>query len=135
MRRLIILTSVVVLAGSIAPALGQGKGKGKGHQAPSVGFTLGMVTDNNSDGLPNWGDQVTFAVSSTESDNPHVQLICSQNGEVVYGASWPITPVLTLRSQVWQGGAADCTATAYYITDGTKKVPIGSLTFSVSAGQ
>jgi hypothetical protein len=133
MRRLAVAAVAVVLAASFGSlALAQGKGKGKGNNpTASVAFTLGMVTDNNSDGLPNWGDQVTFNVSTPDTNDPHVQLICSQNGEVVYGASWPITPVLTLRSDVWQGGAADCTATAYYITDGTKKVPIGSLNFPV----
>lgn len=132
MRRLAVAALGVLLAASFgSSALAQGKGKGKGNAAASVTFTVVMVTDNNSDGLPNWGDQVTFNVSTPDTSDPRVQLVCSQNGEVVYGATWPLTPVLTLRSDVWQAGGADCTATAYYITDGTKKVAIGSLNFPV----
>jgi len=132
MRKLIVLAAATVLVGSFSiSALAQGKRKGNNYQA-AVGFALALEADANLNGLPNWGDQVSFSVSSTETNDAHVQLICSQNGEVVYGATWPMTPVLTLRSQLWQSGAADCTATAYYIASGTKKVTIGSMNFTVN---
>ena len=46
-----------------------------------------MVTDVNGNGSPNWGDTVTFDVSTTATTEPYVDLVCSQNGVVVYGAT------------------------------------------------
>lgn len=133
MRKLMILTSVVVLAASMAPsAQGQGNGKGKGKgNAQSEGSSLSLVMyyDQNANGAPNWGDLVTFAVSTTETTDPKVEVICFQNGDVVFGAVWPTTPVLTLSSQSWRGGAAECKATAYYFS-GNKNSTIASLNFT-----
>lgn len=132
--RKMILTSVVVLGASLvlsAQGQGNGKGKGKGNaQSDSSSFSLVMVSDYNANDAPNWGDQVSFQVSTTETTEPQVQMTCYQDGDVVYGALWPITPVLTLSSRAWQGGAANCTAKLYYIS-GIKTVDIGSIQFNV----
>jgi hypothetical protein len=136
MQRLVTLASVVVLAASLAPSAlaqqGNGKGKGKGSGENSSGaFTLAMVTDYNANNLPNWGDQVTFQISTTETTEPRVQVMCFQNGDVVYGALWqPSVSVLTLSSRAWVGGAADCSATLYYIRD-NKIVNLESMHFTV----
>ena len=132
MRRFLILAAIVVMAWSAAPsALGQqGKGKKPGNQSSASTLNWVMYTDQNNNGYPNWGDAITFQVSTTETSNPQVQLTCYQNGDVVYGAVWPITPVLTLSSRAWTGGAADCTATAYYF-NGSKNTTIASLNFTV----
>src|SRR6266566_4110197 len=66
-------------------------------------LTLAMVTDVNADGLPNWGDQVKFDVSTTATTTPHVSLQCSQSGVLVYttetgyyaGYPWPWTQIMT----------------------------------------
>jgi hypothetical protein len=130
MRRLTIVASVMVLAASIAPlALGQqGNGKSKGNNPgrDSFGLTLVMQNDVNGNGVPNWGDSVTFNVSTTESWN-QVNLTCSQDGVVVYGAVWPNTPTVTLSSTMWHAGAADCTAVV--IAFDSKKV-LASLSFT-----
>lgn len=147
MHRLIILASVVMLAASsvncanspersnanilgpsasdggsatVMPAGKGGGGKpgGGGTTAGGGSLTLSMVTDNNQNGLPNFGDTVTFIVKTTVSQ-PTVTLLCSQNGVGVYGATggfydsypWPWTKNMTLSSSSWSGGAADCTAT------------------------
>jgi hypothetical protein len=39
------------------------------------------------DASPNWGEDVTFKVSTTATTEPHVDLSCSQNGVNVYGAT------------------------------------------------
>jgi hypothetical protein len=133
MRRLALLASVVVLAGSFVVSVqGQGKGKGRGGANADAGastVSVVMYLDNNGNGVPNWNDKITFDVSTTETTQPHVQLVCFQNGDVVYGADWPVTPVLTLSSRAWQGGAAECTATAYYFS-GSKNVTIASNNFT-----
>jgi len=85
-------------------------GAGKGKKDPTTSsLTLVMVSDINSDGLPNWGDSVTFDISTTETWN-QVNVTCYQNGVGVFGAVLPWTPVVTLSSTAWQSGEADCTA-------------------------
>ena len=99
-----------------------------------------MVTDNNGNGLPDWGDTVTFNVSTTATATPNVSLTCSQNGTVVYGAvsgffasyPWPWTQNMTLSSPSWTGGAASCVAKLYYST-GTKTVYLASSSFTAGA--
>lgn len=134
MRKLAMLASVMVLAASFnVPLQGQGKGKGKGGSSPEAGgsmVTVVLYADMNSNGVANWGDKITFDVVTSETTQPHVQVVCFQNGDVVFGADWPSTPVLTLSSRAWTGGAADCTATAYYFS-GSKNVTVASNNFRV----
>ena len=78
-----------------------------------------------------------FSVPSTMTA-PNVELVCSQNGTVVYAAlsGWYETATSTrnmsLSSQMWTGGAADCTATLYYIS-GLRTVTVGTLSFTTAA--
>jgi hypothetical protein len=131
MKRLVILAAVVVLAAGAAPSAQQGKGKGKG-QASAQEYTLkwAMVTDYNNNATPDWSEQIRFDVWTAEDIEPHVQVVCFQDGDVVYGALWPITPVLTLSSRAWQSGPATCTARLYYI-EGVKTHDVGSIQFNV----
>ena len=120
------------------PVAAQGKG---GHKDPAGGssssLTLVTSTDINGNGLPDWGDTVTFKVSTTETTEPHVDLTCSQQGVVVYFATtgyfdgylWPWTQFMTLSSTAWQGGAADCTAELYYFS-GRRSPVIASISFT-----
>ncbi len=98
-----------------------------------------MVNDANGNGLPNWGDTVTFSISTTATTSPYVNLSCHQNGVLVASADsgffsgypWA-TQNMTLKSTLWAGGAADCTATLYY--NGSKsKVTLATLPFHVDA--
>src|SRR5207249_591817 len=99
-----------------------GKGGGGTTGTTNSSLTLVMVTDNNGNSAPNWGDTVTFSVSTTATTEPHVQLACSQGGATVYSAEagfydgylWPWNRNMTLSSYLWTGGAADCTAVLYY---------------------
>ena len=76
-----------------------------------------MALLNSSDGLPHYGQQVTFNVSTTATDSPYVNLKCYQNG-VFVGEAWRGFFPASLTGQtftlggstLWQGGAADCTA-------------------------
>lgn len=141
MRKAILLMVIVLALAMTAPAFagGQGNGKGGGKKSNSS-ISLVVVTDANGDGQPNWGDQVTFEVSTTATSQPHVNLTCSQNGVVVYGAvtgyydgyPWPWTQVMTLSSTMWSGGAADCSAQLSYHKR-TRIVNLASISFTVGA--
>ncbi len=91
-----------------------GGGPSKGSTSTITGPV--MVTDTNSDGLPNHGDVITFNESTTATDQPFVNLQCSQNGVLVtdgwngfFDGSLNTTRNFGLNSGAWQSGAADCT--------------------------
>src|SRR5437879_195804 len=54
-------------------------GGGKGH-VQSTNSSLSLVLLNSTDGVPHWGQQVTFAVSTTATTEPNVSLMCYQHG-------------------------------------------------------
>ena len=118
----ITLAMATILATVATGAAVAAKGGGKGHQGGGTTsggggtITLVMAKDANGDGLPNWGDWVTFNISTTATDQPWVNLRCFQNGALV-AQGWDgfFDGSLTgrtfgLYSGVWKGGAADCTA-------------------------
>ncbi len=118
------IVGIVTLASSLAAPGGKGGGGGKGgHTSGKGSISLVMVTDVNSDGLPNYGDVVTFNVSTTSTTQPYVRLDCYENDVWVLsttagffdGYPWPWTRNFTLDwSQYHTSGAAsDCTATLY----------------------
>jgi hypothetical protein len=129
----LLVLSLAVLALALVPATGLaakggggggshgggGGGKPGGGGSTSSSLTVVMVTDKNGNGSPNWGDTITFNVSTTATAYPYVQVLCSQGGTVVYSANagfydgylWPGARNMPLSSPSWMGGAASCTAT------------------------
>jgi hypothetical protein len=97
-----------------------------------------LYTDVGGDGQVNWGDTVTFEVSTTATTAPDVELICRQNGVVVYGATagfypsyaWPWARYMTLSSTAWKSGAASCTAELYY---GSRRTVLATVNFTAGA--
>lgn len=96
-------------------------GKGGGSNKPirgGSGTISGPIlfTDQNGDGLPNWGDKIKFNVTSSGLSAASVNLKCSIGGSVVaqglegYFAGSLDDGVFGLYSSAWTGGAADCTA-------------------------
>jgi hypothetical protein len=126
--------AILVLISASLPAAAKG-GRQNSAAITSSGFTL--VVLNSADGLAHRGGQVTFAVSTAATSEPHVGVKCSQNGVLVYatqtgyyaGYLWPWTQVMTLSSVAWSGGSADCVATLYYFS-GASVVSLGTLSFS-----
>jgi hypothetical protein len=145
-RSVFLVVIVVVVLAMAAPAFagkgGQGRGKGGGGKPDRGTSTIAivMVTDANSDGHANWGDQISFDVTTTATTQPNVNLTCSQNGAVVYGATtgyydgypWPWTQTMTLSSTNWSGGAANCSAVLRYYK-GSKTINLASLSFTAGA--
>jgi hypothetical protein len=137
--RLVLAVAAVSLV-IVPPALA-GKPSGGSASGGSSGLSLVMVVDANANGLPNWGDTVTFKVSTTATTQPQVRTVCVQNGVQVYfheGGFYPGDPwapgdqMFVLQSYSWTGGAADCTATLFYM--GRKgEVDVKSFGFQVGA--
>jgi len=114
--------------------------KQPGHGGGSSASSVALVLLNSTDGLPHWGQSVTFSVSTTATNYPDVSLNCYQNGLLVYGAMagfyssypWPGSEIMPLSSPSWTGGAASCTATLWYF-NGRKDVTLTTLSFEVYA--
>jgi len=135
-----------VLSLVLVPAAfaGKGGGPGGGGNTGGGGGTITgpvMVTDANGDGMANYGDTVTFNVSTTATSTPYVDLTCSQNGAMVYSATsgyfpsypWPWTKDMNLASQMWTGGQASCTATLYTFNSKARKQTLATLSFTAAA--
>jgi hypothetical protein len=137
--QVLVFTLVFAAVGAVAVwqslAAPHGGGGGKPSRDSGV-VTIAMVTDLNSDGLPNVGDTITFSATTPASTEPHVKLQCFQSGTLVYSNQagfypsypWPWLQNMTLN---WASGAADCTATGYYFS-GTKTVSFATLNFHVN---
>lgn len=134
--------SVVVLALAPIALAGKGGGGGKpsGGSTGTGGSVTGplMVTDLNGNGAANWGDTITFNVSTTATDRPYVNLDCTQNGKLVYSgqvgyySSYAWVQQFTLSSSYWTSGAATCTARLTY-WNGKSWATLSSASVSVGA--
>jgi hypothetical protein len=130
----------MLVVGLMAGTAFAGKGGGKPSGGSSTGIGWSMVVDDNGNGVPNWGEQITFRVQ-TSNPRPVASLTCSQGGSVVYGDSralyWPNAfddpGVFTLRSIAWDGGAASCHTTIKGTSSNGRVVTLGSYDFSVGA--
>lgn len=126
----------MLVVGLMAGTAFAGKG---GHQTTggSSGLAVVMVTDANGNGSANWGDRVTFAVSTTATAKPWVAVNCSQGGAWVYSASagffpaYAWEPNFTLSATSWTGGAADCTAKLYQVTSNGRNRTLATMAFHV----
>jgi hypothetical protein len=137
-RRFALAAALSVAVLAFVPAAFAGKGGGK----PSGGggsLSLVILSSSSTDGLPHYGDTVTFNVVTTNTD-PHVALKCYQNTTLVYSGDagffasypWPWERNMTLSSALWTGGGAKCTATLYYFAGGGTHT-LATLSFPVSA--
>jgi len=110
-----------------------GGASGPGTESSISRLALVLVTDRNSDGRPSRGDTITFTISTTQTWD-QVSVVCSQNGTVVLTAESTADAwlPLTLTSQTWQTGPADCKATLDQVND-TKVITLASTTFTAGA--
>jgi hypothetical protein len=115
-----------------APHSGSG-GKGGGTSTISG---PAMINDLNSDGLANWGDHITFNVT-TLATYPYVNLTCYSNGAAVLTQTagfWPDYvwgQTYALENGTWTSGAADCTA-VLYSQSSKKPQTLATLNFHVN---
>jgi len=139
------LTFGLIAGGAFAAKGGGGASAGGGKHGGGSGsgggsLSLVLVADANANGAPDWGDTVTFNVSTTATTQPNLDLTCKQDGIVVYGATtgfyasypWPWTQNMTLSSSAWSGGAASCTARLYAFA-GSGTTTLATLSFAAGA--
>ena len=92
-------------------------GGGTGGTTGGSGGTISLVLLNSTDGLPHFGQDVTFNVSTTATTQPWVTLKCYVGGTLVEKDSngmftGSLDQIFTLGgTPLWQSGGADCTAT------------------------
>jgi hypothetical protein len=138
----IVLASIFCIAAlALVPAALAAKGGGGGAKPSGGGGTVTgpvMVSDANGNGLPNWGDTITFKVS-TSASWPSVQLDCYQSGAPVYVATtgyyatYMWSNSYTLDNWQWTSGAANCTATLYTTNKNGSSTTLATLSFPVGA--
>ena len=133
-----IAAAFVIAASMLTPAGTALAGK------PSSSLSLVVVSSSPATALasaaagPSYGSQVTFDVSSSETNRPFVNLRCYQNGAFVYDgwhgffAGYAPEPNFTLASSYWLGGAADCTARLVEWSRNGRERTLASLDFHVS---
>ncbi len=113
-----MVIAVVLLAFSGVASAAKGGNNTTGGATSGSSISLApLVADTNGDGLPSYGDVVTFNVSTTATTQPYVNLQCYQNGVLVlngwngyFAAALNSSWDFGLGSGAWQGGGADCTA-------------------------
>jgi len=95
--------------------------KGGNHPTTQTG-SLSLVLLDSSDGLPHFGQHVTYNLSTTLT-YPFVNQNCYVNGVLVsddwrgfFAGALGSTTFTLGGSQLWQSGAADCTAYLVYQT-------------------
>jgi hypothetical protein len=138
MRRTWIAVSLVVAVVMIValPAWARGGG---GSTISLVIPTSGLASTTSGTASPSFGQQVTFAESTTATSTPWVETKCYQSGQLVYDAwagffaSYSGSQMFTLGpTQLWTGGAANCTADLVGYSKTGKATTLASTSFSVS---
>jgi hypothetical protein len=128
----------VTLLGASSPALAAKGGKG-GAVGGSAESSISLVLRDSADDLPNWGEHVSFLVSTSATSRPYVTLTCSQGGSQVSTMTAGFFPDyvwgqdFALSSSAWKGGPADCLADLHYTSANGRSVHLASLGFSVAA--
>ena len=135
LTRIAAMASLVVLALAVAAHAGAAAPKA----SSSIQLVLLSAPTSSATSGPGYGDQVTFAFSTSTTDNPQVKLYCYQNGVWVYWNSASFSPDFpagaknfTLSSSYWTGGAADCTATLWYMAANGNPRSLASTSFHVN---
>src|SRR3954451_15796345 len=124
----------LLVALTLPPAALADRGSNGNTGARRSDPTLVMVNDLNGNGVPNYGDTVSFNVSTTAS-YPALQLACYQNGPLVFAQSAGFFPTyagsknFALQGDRWSGGAADCTATLYTTSSNGKQTTLDTTSF------
>jgi hypothetical protein len=111
---------------------------GKPDRGTSGGSSLSVVVKDGPDQTPNYGETITFAVTSSV-DKKWVDLYCYQGGAYVYSQTagffpdYPWAPDYQLASAYWTSGAADCKATLYTTNSRGRQSVLATLSFTAQA--
>jgi len=115
LKHAIGLMSALFLSLSLLSGIAEA-GKGGGHVTTTGSGSLSQVLLDSTDGLAHFGQHATYTLTTTLT-YPYVNQKCYVNGVLVsndWRGFFPgslSTQTFTLGgSQLWQSGAADCTA-------------------------
>jgi len=133
----LIFTLFVALGSTQALATKGGKKATPVIASATSGLVVVLV--DSTDGVAHWGQHITFNVTSAATYS-FVRVDCYQGAVWAYEESkgfyvgWPLDQrTFTLRSGVWTGGAADCTALLYSTeADGSNFQSLATTTFHVA---
>jgi hypothetical protein len=114
----------------------------RGNSRASIWIESGPFASTSS---LHYGDQVRFGFTDSYSDpsggtGPWLQLLCSQNGNLVYSESHAGfeggygygTPFTLGPSVGWQSGGADCSASVGHVAKTGKYVADATMIFAVA---
>ena len=140
-QRSTLLASVAAcIALAVTPSAFAGKRVGAGTTGDSSISAPILVNDAAGNGVVNWGDTVTFNVSTTATTTPFVNLLCYQNGALVangmkgfWDGSIDVNRNFGLSSPMWQSGAADCTANLGMYSNNGRWKTLASTSFHADA--
>lgn len=124
----------LAVAGIAAPAFA---GKPVGGGGTSGGSSLSVRVLDGPDATPNFGETITFNVTSS-TEKKWVDLACYQGGTFVYSstagfyADYPWAPNYTLRSASWTSGGADCSAKLYTTNSKGRQSTLATMSFTVA---
>ena len=122
MHRRAAILAVGVIALVVAGSALAGKPSGSSGGGPkSSSIKLVTVAADGTrvaGGQPAFGDNITYEIATTATNEPYVETSCFQNGALVYKQSrgffaeyYAGTQMFTLGpTTLWQGGGANCTA-------------------------
>jgi hypothetical protein len=130
----VALVAVLVFAGAAFASNGAGPTK-PSSSTISAPIVVSATASSATASGPRFGDTITFNVSTTQTGNPFVNLVCTGDGVGYnsWAAFWPTAGSFVLSSGGWTGGAADCTAKlVMYVTSSKYKV-LASTSFHVDA--
>ena len=114
------LLALGLIAAFVVP-MGVFAGKGGGSTVQAWIGLNGVSDARTAAGEPSLGDSVTFStVVPKNVNNPRIEVLCYQAGELVFGMAGAIDYSFQLGGggSIWKdrGGAADCKANLYYFS-------------------
>src|SRR3990172_8955465 len=133
-----VMAAVLVL-GIAGSALASGKGGGGRGTLTLVLMSEPTLAESTSSVEPHYGDDITFEVSTTATDQPFVNVRCYQGTAFVYDGWAGFYPgawggqTFPLSSMYWTGGEADCTARLVMWGSNGRERTLATMDFNVAA--
>lgn len=138
MSQKIAAAVAMLVALAVAGTASAGASKSSSSISSPIVVSAGSAPAGATSVSPQYGDRITFDVSTTATTSAYVNLTCYQSGSMVgagfasfFAGGAPGTFVL--RSPQWSGGAADCTADLGMFSSTNKWKVLASTSFHVNA--
>jgi hypothetical protein len=130
---------MIAVIGPLAAALVTAGVAAAAKPSSSLSLVAGSTVNAVATVQPSYGSQITFDVSTNQTDEPNVSVRCYQGTSFVYdswGAFWTgalVGQTFTLSSNYWTSGAAVCTARLVSFDRQGRENVLASIGFNVNA--